>query len=720
VLVLAGERVAAQQPGVGSCGIGGRRAGESFALVLSGGGAHGMAHIGVLEVLDSLGLRPSVVIGTSMGALVGALYATGMSGRQLDSLAHRLPLEELFRRYVPMSFITSGDLTTPLVAQAPAFVVEQLGTSVRLQSPAARERQVNALFDQLLLRGNLTARSDFSRLPIPFLAVATDMRTRGPVVLSRGDLAQAVRASAAIPIVFTPVRLDERMLIDGGLSANVPVAAAREAKATRIVVSDVGSIAGPLTDVQSTAGMLSYLLDFLFSQGPYALTPEDIVVKPDVDAFGLLNFSRETISPLIEAGRSAAMGALAGCGTPRAPTEFRPPPQPPDERRIGDRLARLMDEGVYESVWLNPRPVTPRVNGASKDSTDGALAFAPVATVAPGRIAGLGLAYDSHDGLRAWVASANTALADRRLATSGALSVGEWRQELLLTAMGLRRHPLRAPNATSSRGFTELLPDPRSDEPPWSMLTRDLLRPAISITGTRDIVRLYDQAGHEVARPASRDVFGFAGATAAFSGGWQGAVGPVAEFWREDVTSAATRSFSAAGGILRVARTFAVRTTGPDQSSLPSITGELLWTDRYRRTLGTADLVIERAGFQFRPRAAIGAGRDLPLAAKLSLGGLPGFPGLMPSERRGDRVAFATLGVAHPLVGPLYWRVDVGRGHTRVFHDSTSTFATVEEQGWVTGLDAGLAADTPLGPLTLSYGVSSGDRRILKLHVGGY
>jgi hypothetical protein len=335
-------------------------------------------------------------------------------------------------------------------------------------------------------------------------------------------------------------------------------------------------------------------------------------------------------------------------------------------------------------------------------------------------MAGVGLAYDSHDGLRARVASANTALADRRLAASGALGIGEWRQQLLLTAVGLRRHPLRAPDAPQSRGFTELLPDPRSDEPPWSMLTRDLLRPAVSITGTREIVRLYDDAGHEVARPASRDLFGFAGATAAFSGGWHGAIGPVAQLWREERSPAATRSFFAAGGMLRVVRAFGVRTTGPDQSSLPTVGTELLWTDRYRRALGTADVVIEEAGFQFRPRASLGAGRDLPLSAKLTLGGPPGFPGLMPGERRGDRAAFATLAVAHPLAGPLYWRVDVGRGRTRVFADSTSTFATVEAQGWVTGIDGGVAADTPIGPLTISYGVSSGGRRIFKLHVGGY
>ena len=446
-LLVAGALAHGQQPATAACALQSLQRSDSLAVVLSGGGAHGLAHIGVLEVLDSIGVRPTLVVGTSMGAVIGAMYASGMSGRQIDSVVRQLPLEELFRRSPSMTFTSSGSLGDPIVTFTPAFVVEQLGTTLRLQSPAARERQINALLDGLLLGPNLAAAGDFSRLPIPFVAVATDIRTRAPVLLDRGDLAQAVRASAAIPVVFAPVARDEQMLIDGGLSANVPVGVARARNARRMIISDVGDIASRDVDVRSTAGMLSYLLDFLFDQ-PYNLAEHDVAIRPAVAAFGLLDFSHEAIGPLIASGYAAARASMASC----EPVASRTPSRrsaTADERRIGDRLARLLDEGVYESVWLNPRR-----SGTGSTSAESLLVFSPVATVAPGRVVGVGVRYDNHEGIRASLASVNSSIGEGRLSASAALSLGEWQQRLLLSATGLRRNPLRAPNESRPGGFT--------------------------------------------------------------------------------------------------------------------------------------------------------------------------------------------------------------------------------------------------------------------------
>src|SRR5258708_5639500 len=197
--------------------------GATIGLVLSGGGALGLVHIGVLRVLDSLGVRPTLVVGTSMGSLVGALYASGLTGRQIDSIARQLPLDRLFRRYAPIPLLNAGDYSSPARILSPAFIVNERAGEFRLQSPVAREAEINALFNRLLLSANIDAGGNFDSLPRRFRAVATDMATRKPVVLSNGDLAEAVRASAAIPLVFAPVRQNGRTLVDGGLSANVPL-----------------------------------------------------------------------------------------------------------------------------------------------------------------------------------------------------------------------------------------------------------------------------------------------------------------------------------------------------------------------------------------------------------------------------------------------------------------------------------------------------------------
>src|SRR5690349_8133690 len=339
-----------------------------FTLVLSGGGARGLAHIGVLRVLDSLGIRPRTVVGTSMGALIGALYAGGHSGAQIDSLVRGLHFSTLFHRYTPVTLLTGGDFTSPVTALAPTFVVEFKSGSLSLQSPVAREPEINALLNQVLLRANLTAAGDFDRLPRRFRAVATDMKKRSSVVIADGDLAEAVRASIAIPVVFTPVEREGRLLLDGGLEANVPVDAARRSGATRLLVSDVGVSVADSSDDISTAAMVTYLIDELFRQAGDSVGPGDVRIRPDVQEYNPIEFTDALVGPLIDSGYVAAARTLAGCAPTTSPVlTISNAARTADAGRISDRLARLADERAYESVWLRPRLVG--------DS----LAFAPIA-----------------------------------------------------------------------------------------------------------------------------------------------------------------------------------------------------------------------------------------------------------------------------------------------------------------------------------------------------
>jgi NTE family protein len=182
------------------------------ALVLGGGAARGFAHVGVLRVLEEAGIPVELVVGTSVGALVGALYADGHDARALEHLARDLDRDDFFD-----------------FGLAPALFGTGLAKGERLEA---------WMTDHLR-----TLRIE--QLELPFAAVATDLGDGSVVVLDRGEVARAVRASSAIPGVFEPVELGGRLLVDGGVVANLPVKAARDLGADVIVAVDVTEVSGP-------------------------------------------------------------------------------------------------------------------------------------------------------------------------------------------------------------------------------------------------------------------------------------------------------------------------------------------------------------------------------------------------------------------------------------------------------------------------------------------
>ena len=681
-----------------------------FTLVLSGGGARGLAHIGVLRVLDSLGIRPRTVVGTSMGALIGALYAGGRSGSAIDSLVRGLHFSTLFQRYTPVTLLTGGDFTSPVTSLAPTFVVEFKGGTLSLQSPVAREPEINALLNQVLLRANLTAAGDFDRLPRPFRAVATDMKKRSPVVIGAGDLPEAVRASIAIPVVFTPVSREGRLLLDGGLEANVPMDAARDAGAARLLVSDVGVSVADSSDDISTAAMVTYLIDELFRQPGDSLGPNDVRIRPDVQKYNPIEFTDALVGPLIDSGYVAATRALAGCTPSPSPmATISASSRTADAVRIGDRLARLADERAYESVWLRPRLVG--------DS----LAFAPIAVPASPRVVSVGLAYDAQQGAHGWLSATSVSSPGGRMLFRGTVWAGQWRQQFVLSATGLRRRSLLDATMDSASGPIHhvALPDPRSDRPPWSMLTRNLLHSEFAATGSREIVRLYDDRGHERDRPSTRDLVLFGGVGITPAAGQRIVVGPIAHLWNVRSGSLPTVDEAhALGGMVRAARWFAVPAVGPDVSAVPTIAGEALWLDRYRRADATADLRFQRGELVLRPRADIGWGRDLPLDAQFVLGGTHGFPGLRTGERRGDRVVSASIAALRNAYGPFYVQVEAGAGYTALEHSRPFDGIALMGRGWVQGVEMGLSSDTPFGSFFIGAGVATTDRPIFKVSLG--
>jgi len=650
------------------------------ALVLSGGGAKGLAHIGVLRVLDSLGIRPDLVVGSSMGAIIGGMYASGYTGREIDSLARALPMADLFRTYQPRAPRSLG-LIQPLV------VWEQGARRFTIQSAGVEEAEVNALVNGAMLRGNLLARGNFDSLPIPFRAVAADLADRRPVVLARGDLARAVRASFAIPLVFAPESLDGRILADGGLAANIPVAVARAEGAARVIVSDATERPSDSVDLFSPIGLADRLLGFLFEQGTDSLGPEDILVRPAVEGFPSLNFSAANVDRLIRHGSGAADTILprARC-LPRSPRAGRAVlprrlagltiegsnaseglalrrllglglGDSLDADLLHSRVRQLAHSEAYQAVWLMPR-------GAG-DS----VAFDVSLQRAPRRVAGLGLAYDNELGGRMWVGAVERRVFDLALEGSTALFLGEFRKELYL---GLRRN---------------------------YQLGRQLMTPAFTTQLATEWVRRFEAEGDEIGTAFTREALGFLGVERLFDAGWRVALGLSAHAWHEPGRNRSTLGIGAQG--IKAGR-----------SGEQVLGVDLIWTGLYHRVAFDGEASIRTGALRFEPRLRLGWGERLPLQASFPLGGEDGFPGLHIGERRGDREVVISTLFTYGLKGPFVGRIELAAGR------SAFGGGVLASDGWLAGARVGLGAETPVGPVRFEYGLTHGSRDAVFVRLG--
>ena len=276
----------------------------TVGLVLSGGGAKGFAHVGVIRVLEEAGIPIDVVTGTSMGALIGGLYASGYGPDSLQSVATRLPWEQLFSDAVERRHLSPdrriGEARTVLT-----FPLE--GGQLRLPSGAVEGQSILRLLERLTWR--VAAIHDFRRLPIPFFAVATNIETGEAVVLDEGVLANALRASMAIPGVIQPLEIDGRLLVDGGIVRNLPAEDARALGADILICSDVSD---PLEEADQLANLVDILLQTVAFQMTASTAEQralcDVVIDPDIG--GLSMFTFEQAPEWIERGVAATRDKL--------------------------------------------------------------------------------------------------------------------------------------------------------------------------------------------------------------------------------------------------------------------------------------------------------------------------------------------------------------------------------------------------------------------------
>ena len=344
-------------------------------LVLSGGGARGFAHIGVLRVLEELHIAPDLIVSTSMGSIVGGMYASGWTPDQIEEVVKAVDWDGIFTDKVPrtdLSFRRKQD-------DRPVMIDGRLhfnGLKPTIASGIIQGQKLNLLLSAL--ESMAVTSTDFDRLPIPFRAVAADIGTGEAVVISSGNLAQAMRASMSVPGALPPVMLDGRELVDGGIAANLPIGIAKDLGAEHIIAVDISS---PLLSDDEELGSFVQIYTHLNSlltasnrdRDVALLGPGDMLIQPELGDISFISFDRAQEAAAIgeEAARRDTDSLRRFAAGDRRWAEFSSRPRAtPDEEmtiesvqidntsHVGDRLVRdalaLELPKVFEAETLIP------------------------------------------------------------------------------------------------------------------------------------------------------------------------------------------------------------------------------------------------------------------------------------------------------------------------------------------------------------------------------
>jgi NTE family protein len=280
---------------------------QRVGLVLAGGGARGLAHIGVIRYLEEHNIRVHAIAGTSMGSIIGGLYASGLDAAELERVARNIDWRYAFDDQTPreqLSFRRKQDDFDYLIAARLRFKQGRL----KLPMGAIEGQHLNLLLHDLV--NHVSRVEDFDALPIPFRAVASDIVTGEAVVLARGDLAMAMRASMSIPGVFAPIAIGEQILVDGGIAKNIPVDVVQAMGVDRLIVVDVGTPLAPREKLDSALALIDQLTNIMTrtnSEQQLALMNEgDVLLRPALDANEITSMSFDKTDQAIALGYEAA------------------------------------------------------------------------------------------------------------------------------------------------------------------------------------------------------------------------------------------------------------------------------------------------------------------------------------------------------------------------------------------------------------------------------
>jgi len=290
-------------------------------LVLSGGGAKGLAHIGALKAIEEAGVRIDYIGGTSMGAIVGALYASGYTATQLDSIFSAVDFDKLIQDAIPR-----GALTFYEKGNSERYALTLPFDKFKLSFPSGLSKGQNVYNLISKLTAHVSTVTDFNRLPIPFFCMATDIETGEAVLLDGGYLPRALTASGALPTILSPVIIDDRVLIDGGVVNNYPIDEVIALGADVIIGVDVQDGLHSREELKSAFDVLAQINNYRSIENMIGKRKKtDIYIQPNIEDFSVVSFNES--KQIIEAGVQQAqleMNALKKLAARQIPKDVSP------------------------------------------------------------------------------------------------------------------------------------------------------------------------------------------------------------------------------------------------------------------------------------------------------------------------------------------------------------------------------------------------------------
>ena len=687
-------------------------------IALGGGAARGIAHVGVLEWLEEHHIPIDVVVGTSMGGLIGGAYASGMSPAEIRQLLATTDWDLMFLGEVPYQ---QRDLRRREDRRAYPMRVEfGLKGGFKLPPGLDSGQQITFLLQRIALP--YYGAASFDELPTPFRCVATDMEKGVPVVLGNGSLSRAMRATMSLPSAFAPIVIDGRLLADGGILNNVPVDVARAQGADVVIAVNVGSAPHTREQMMSLFGMLGQTLDVAMSDSTRAIAATaDVLVQPPVGEIGSLDFRRhEEIADLGYQGASEVTALLkyavdeatwAQWLAARAARRKTAPPSPEfvrfvglsdtfdrsqmeeqlkpfvgvplDQEALGEALTRITGTGLFSAVTYD---------AIREDGRDGLLVHVDEKLTGPPLLnlafevsnrASKGLSFDP--AFRVTTFNTLTKNSEMRLDGSFGTRLGVGAEHY--QRFGFSRFFL-APNVGAERRVTELFVD---GEAVAEYQVRRYT--ATADAGLRVSADSELRVGYTFGRVEAERGIG-----AVILPEFAGAERNTHILYRHD---GQTSAFAPSRGLLAITQlVFWDRNpTAPDLNF-----AQFDAKGSYFRTVNRLDRVYIQYG------AGTSFGTDVPIAYKFTLGGLYKLSGYENDEFRGNHYLLFGGGylkrigrLPDLLGGPMYLSVNL---------DGGSAYDDWNEARGRFSFGGGLAMDTLIGPVSahISFDKDGGSR----------